>query len=75
MSIFKITTEAIAELYLLKVSEVIRPQPHGLGIKNSGSGLNAVVLVTRLERQLLCLIIPKMQVWLESYLFNLHEMF
>jgi hypothetical protein len=41
--------------------------------------LHAAVLVTLLERQLVYLRIPKMQVWLErlakSYHFNLHEMF
>jgi hypothetical protein len=34
------------------------------------TGLNATVLVTLLERQLVCLRIPKMQVWLERYIFK-----
>ncbi len=34
------------------------------------TGLNAAVLVTLPERQLVCLRIPKMQVWLERYLFK-----
>jgi hypothetical protein len=34
------------------------------------TGLNSAVLVTLLERQLVCLRIPKMQVWLERYLFK-----
>jgi hypothetical protein len=34
------------------------------------TGLNAAVLVTLLERRLLCLGIQKMQVWLERYLFK-----
>jgi hypothetical protein len=34
------------------------------------TGLNAEVLVTVLERQLMSLRIPKMQVWLERYLFK-----
>jgi hypothetical protein len=34
------------------------------------TGLNAAVLVTLLERQLVCLRIPKMQVWLVRYLFK-----
>jgi hypothetical protein len=35
------------------------------------TGLNAAVLVTLLERQLVCLRIRKMQVWLEKHIFNL----
>jgi hypothetical protein len=39
------------------------------------AGLNAAVLVTVLERQLMALRIPKMQVWLHRKIFNLHEMY
>jgi hypothetical protein len=34
---------------------------------SKATGLNAAVLVTLLERQLVCLRISKMQVWLERY--------
>jgi hypothetical protein len=85
---FKVAAEKIA-LGKVNFSNGILKQPDfslpaicqcGHETYSLATGLNAAVIVTLLERQLVCLRIPKMQEWLESfqaksYLFNFHEMF
>ena len=75
---FKVTAEKIA-LGKVNFSNGILKQPDfsltavchcGQETYSLATGLNKAVLVTLLERQLMCLRIPKMQVWLERYLFN-----
>jgi hypothetical protein len=74
---FKVTAEKIA-LGKVTFSNGILKQPDfsltavchcSQETYSLATGLNAAVLVTLLERQLVCLRIPKMQVWLERYLF------
>jgi hypothetical protein len=74
----KVTSEKIA-LGKVNFSNGILKQPDfsltavcqcGQEAYSLATGLNAAVLVTLIERQPLCLRIPKMQVWLERYLFK-----
>jgi hypothetical protein len=75
---FKVTAEKIA-LGKVNFSNGILKLPHfsltavchcGNETYSLAAGLNAAVLVTILERQLVCLRIPKIQEWLERYIFK-----
>jgi hypothetical protein len=76
--VIKVTAENVA-LGKVNFSNGILKQPDfsltavchcGQDTYSLATGLNAAVLVTLLERQLVCLRILKMQVWLERYLFK-----
>jgi hypothetical protein len=75
---FKVTAEKIA-VGKINFSNGILKQPDfsltsvghcGQETYSLATGLNAAGLVIFLERQLVCLKITKMQVWLERYLFK-----